>query len=106
MHVKVRKLGNKSLRKSNVIIFFVIATKLSTSVAFQLKQLLSYFMHRMTLISSPSFYPLSAKLERVVIMASSNSVKFYPFEATKGIPACCACAVHMQMYIPFLAVIW
>jgi len=44
----------KTSKKSDFIVFFLLShTKLLTSIAYQLKQLLSYFMHR---TNSPAFF--------------------------------------------------
>jgi len=84
--------------------FFLLShTKLLTSIAYKLKQILSYFTHRTTSLSSQQ--PLSARLpanwqeRRFWLAAVPRSCNTTPFWATNKVEVqtCtyCACAVHM-----------
>ena len=58
--LSTRELRNRPSKKSDFVIFLLSDTKLLTSIAYKLKQILSYFTHRTTSLSSQQ--PLSARL--------------------------------------------
>ena len=100
------KVGFRHLLSSFFLSFFLLShTKLLTSIAYKLKQILSYFTHRTTLLSSQQ--PLSARLPanwqewRFWLAAVPRSCNTPPFWATNKVEVqtCtyCACAVHMLM---------
>ena len=95
--------------------FFLLShTKLLTSIAYKLKQILSYFMHRTTLLSSQQ--PLSPSLSanwqewRFWLAAVPRSCNTMPFWTTNKVKVqtCtyCACAVHMLTCFNTLCLKW
>jgi len=112
--LSTRELRNRPLKKSDFVIFILSHTKLLTSTAYKLKQILSYFMHRTTLLSSQQ--PLSARLSAnwqewrfwvAVVPWSCNTTPFWATNKVK-VQTCtyCACTVHMLTRSNTLSLKW
>jgi len=48
----MQELRNRLMKKSDFFLSFFVLIQLLTSIAYKLKQFLSYFMHRITSLSS------------------------------------------------------
>ena len=85
-------------------------TKLLTSIAYKLKQLLSYFTHRTTsLFRTSPFQPGCLQTGKSSVLASWGSVKFQhdtilgnKQEVEVKMCAYCTCTVHMQPHFTTL----
>ena len=99
----------------HLLSFFLLShTKLLTSIAYKLKQILSYFTHRTTSLSSQQ--PLSARLSAnwqewrfwlAVVPRSCNTTPFWATNKVK-VQTCtyCACTVHMLTRFNTLCLKW
>ena len=71
------ELRNRPPKSWIFLIIFLLS--LLTSLAYQLKQLLSYSMHNIAFIVVAPFYPFVCKMTRAAVLTSYGSAKFYHF---------------------------
>jgi len=71
------ELRNRPPKSWIFLIIFLLS--LLTSLAYQLKQLLSYSMHNIAFVVVAPFYPFVCKMTRAAVLTSYGSAKFYHF---------------------------